>query len=106
MSFRYMRLIVMFDLPVDTSAQKRQYRRFRKFLIEKGFVMEQYSVYSKLVLNHSVSNSYQKQLRANLPPQGNIQLLSITEKQYADIVLLRGEKQTNVESSTERKIIL
>lgn len=106
MSFRYMRLFVMFDLPVETSAQKRQYRRFRKFLIEKGFIMEQYSIYSKLVLNHSVASSYQKQLKANLPPQGNIQMLIITEKQYADIVVLRGEKQTNIESSTERKVIL
>lgn len=106
MSFRYMRLFVMFDLPVETSAQKRQYRRFRKFLIEKGFIMEQYSIYSKLVLNHSVASSYQKQLRANLPPQGNIQMLIITEKQYSDIVVLRGEKQTNIESSTERKVIL
>lgn len=106
MSFRYMRLFVMFDLPVETSAQKRQYRRFRKFLIDKGFIMEQYSIYSKLVLNHSVASSYQKQLKANLPPQGNIQMLIITEKQYADIVVLRGEKQTNIESSTERKVIL
>ncbi|WP_240544611.1 CRISPR-associated endonuclease Cas2 [Exiguobacterium algae] len=106
MSFRYMRLFVMFDLPVETSAQKRQYRRFRKFLIEKGFIMEQYSIYSKLVLNHSVASSYQKQLRANLPPQGNIQMLIITEKQYSDIIVLRGEKQTNIESSTERKVIL
>ena len=45
MSYRYMRVIVFFDLPVDTLEHKRAYRKFRKFLIEKGFLMMQESVY-------------------------------------------------------------
>ena len=46
-----MRVIVFFDLPVDTLEHKRAYRKFRKFLIEKGFLMMQESVYCKLALN-------------------------------------------------------
>jgi CRISPR/Cas system-associated protein endoribonuclease Cas2 len=40
-------LIAMFDLPVDTPAQRRAYARFRKDLLEDGFTMMQYSVYQR-----------------------------------------------------------
>ena len=51
MSYRYMRVIVMFDLPVLSSSQIREYNKFRKFLIKSGFLMMQESIYCKLALN-------------------------------------------------------
>ena len=45
----------MFDLPVDTEQQRRNYRVFRKYLIESGFVMMQQSIYTKIA-----KNSYQR----------------------------------------------
>lgn len=51
MGTRYMRLILMFDLPMETKKERRDYRIFRKFLIESGFVMMQKSIYTKIVLN-------------------------------------------------------
>ncbi|MDY0244393.1 MAG: CRISPR-associated endonuclease Cas2, partial [Sphaerochaeta sp.] len=48
---RFMRVIVMFDLPVLTRPQRKAYRKFRKWLIATGFIMLQESIYSKLVLN-------------------------------------------------------
>ena len=60
MSYRYMRLLVFFDLPTITSLDKKEYRQFRKFLIKDGFIMMQESVYSKLALNQSVLNSEMK----------------------------------------------
>ena len=35
MSYRYMRILVMFDLPVETEIERRNYRMFRKHLIKK-----------------------------------------------------------------------
>lgn len=35
MSYRFMRVLVLFDLPVLTGDQRREYARFRKFFIEK-----------------------------------------------------------------------
>ena len=55
-----MRVIVFFDLPVDTLEHKRAYRKFRKFLIEKGFLMMQESVYCKLALNGTVVAGIEK----------------------------------------------
>ena len=57
MSYRYMRVIVFFDLPVLTDKNRREYREFRKFLIKAGFLMMQESVYCKLAQNSTVADA-------------------------------------------------
>lgn len=37
--YNIMRMFCMFDLPVETEEQRRNYRIFRKELIQEGFVM-------------------------------------------------------------------
>ena len=32
MSYRFMRVLVMFDLPTETSENRRNYTKFRKYL--------------------------------------------------------------------------
>ena len=56
MSYRYMRIIVMFDLPVTTASDRREYTRFRKYLIKNGFLMMQESVYCKLAQNSTAAD--------------------------------------------------
>jgi len=102
-----MRLIVMFDLPMETSADKRNYRRFRKFLIENGYAMMQYSVYSKIILNRSVLNYQRNKLIQNVPPNGYVDTLVVTEKQYTNMEMIVGDtKRTEQETSTERMLVL
>ncbi|WP_338141283.1 CRISPR-associated endonuclease Cas2, partial [Staphylococcus simulans] len=48
---RFLRLFIMFDLPVETSRERREYRKFVKFLLNEGYVRSQYSIYCKLILN-------------------------------------------------------
>ncbi len=60
---RYMRLIVFFDLPVETSAQRKHYRTFRKFLVKEGYLMLQESVYAKLVTNDGAAGAAIMRLR-------------------------------------------
>ena len=97
----------MFDLPTETSADKRNYREFRKYLISNGYVMMQYSVYSKLILNYSVLNYQKKKLYENSPRKGNIDILVITEKQYANIENLIGmPTRSDQVNSTNRMIFL
>ena len=81
---RYMRLIVFFDLPVETSSQRKNYRVFRKYLIKEGYLMLQESVYAKLVTNDGAASAAIMRLRKNRPPQGLVQVLKVTEKQFAD----------------------
>lgn len=53
MSYRFMRVLVMFDLPTETSENRRNYTKFRKYLIKSGFMMMQQSVYVRLALNQT-----------------------------------------------------
>ena len=99
-----MRIIVFFDLPMETSSDVRNYNAFRRFLIKQGFVMMQKSVYTKLSLNGSVSESIKAAVKKNLPPRGLVELLEVTERQFGNIVYLVGEKQTDVLDSDERMV--
>lgn len=101
-----MRLIVFFDLPVQTAQDRRQYRIFRKYLVRQGFIMEQESVYSKLVMNNTVADSVVANLKLNKPPKGNVQVLSVTEKQYERIEYITGTKQAIVIDSDDRLVVL
>lgn len=106
MTFRFMRILVFFDLPIETQADKTAYRHFRTFLIKEGFAMMQKSVYSKLALNGSTVDLVKRHLQNNIPPKGLVQMIVITEKQFADIVYLVGESRSQVVDSTEKYILV
>ena len=69
MRYRFMRILVFFDLPTETSKDRKIYSRFRKFLIKEGFIMMQESVYSKLALNNSITNAIRDKIEKNKPPK-------------------------------------
>ena len=77
-----MRVVIFFDLPVETSAQQREYRYFRKFLLKSGFVMMQESVYSKIVLNPTAAAAVQENVRKHKTTGGMIVMLIVTERQF------------------------
>lgn len=101
-----MRVLVFFDLPTETIADKRAYRLFRKALIRNGFVMLQQSVYCRLLINANAGKAAMETVRKNKPPEGLVQMLTITEKQFADIEYLVGRNRSDVISTDERVIIL
>lgn len=104
MNSRFMRLLIFFDLPVETSKDRKEYAAFHKFLVKNGFIMMQKSVYSKLVINNVTSEAVKNKVTANLPPSGTVELLEVTENQFSRIDYLVGEKQTLVEESTDRLV--
>ena len=101
-----MRVIVFFDLPVVTGEEKRAYLRFRKYLLKNGFMMVQESVYCKLALNGSAVNAIIENVRKNSPDKGLVQLLTVTEKQYAKMDLIIGDIKGEILDSDERLVIL
>lgn len=101
-----MRVIVFFDLPVQTAAQRQNYARFRKHLTRSGFLMMQESVYCKLALNMSAAGAVMESVRQNKPPEGLVQMLVITEKQYARMEFVVGESHSEIIDSDERTIYL
>ena len=101
-----MRVIVFFDLPVGTSAQRRSYNQFRRTLVKEGFLMMQESVHTKLALNATVANAIMERVRDNKPPQGLIQMLTVTERQFAKMELVLGEYRTEIIDDERRLVIL
>lgn len=106
MNYKYMRLLVFFDLPMITDKQRREYTAFHKYLIRNGFIMMQKSVYSKLVLNNVTSAAVRQRIRNNLPSGGVVELLEITENQFSRIEYLVGEEQQLVIDSVSRLVEL
>ena len=106
MSYRFMRVIVFFDLPVETTEDKRNYRKFRKFLIKGGFLMLQESVYAKLALNYTQVEQIIADVKKQKPTRGSVQVLSVTEKQFSKMENISGKIDTNVINTDERLLIL
>lgn len=101
-----MRLIVFFDLPVETARQRKNYRQFRKFLLKDGYLMLQNSVYAKLVTNANVTAGAIQRVRNNRPKEGLVQILKVTEKQYASMEFVVGECKDFEEISTLDELVV
>ncbi len=106
MSYRFMRIVIFFDLPTLTGGDKKEYRKFRKLLIKNGFIMMQESVYTRMVLNQTVQNSIIEMLKKNKPPAGLVQALVVTEKQFSNTVNISGKITSDVIDSDERLLVL
>ena len=106
MNYRYMRLILFFDLPTITAKNRHDYVVFRKYLIKNGFHMIQESVYTKLVPNSTKGDTISDNIRKNKPPEGLVQLLKVTEKQYSKMEFIMGSCKSDVLDSDERLVIL
>ena len=86
-----MRIIVFFDLPVKTKTQRREATRFRNFLLTDGYHMLQYSVYARVCNGMDAVEKHRQRVRQNLPDNGSVRLMVITEKQYESIEVLLGK---------------
>lgn len=85
----------MFDLPSQEDYEKKEYRLFHKQLVKNGFIMIQFSVYIKATNAYSKTKREIDKLKNFIPKQGNIRAITITEKQYQDMVLILGHKNIN-----------
>lgn len=92
MRYDTVRLLCFFDLPMETTQEKRAYRLFRKKLIENGFVMLQFSIYYRICPNRSFAEKYKQKLQRAFLPEGNVRLLCVTEKQFEEMVVIVGGK--------------
>lgn len=88
----FMRILVFFDLPVHTAEKRKEYTLFRRYLIQNGYFMLQYSVYTRTVRNRDDAESHIARLKKAMPPEGSIRALLVTEKQYENMHILLGDR--------------
>lgn len=84
-------LFVFFDLPTGTKAERKAAASFRKSLEKDGFTMMQYSVYTRYCGSRESMQVHIKRIRSLIPPSGQISILSITDKQYGDMINYWGK---------------
>ena len=101
-----MRLLVFFDLPVETATQRKHYRLFRKALVRDGYLMLQESVYAKLVNNEGAAGAAIMRLRKQRPPEGLVQVLKVTEKQFATMEYIIGNREAYDEVDTMEEFMV
>lgn len=87
---RFMRLVVLFDLPVKTKKQRHDATAFRNFLLKDGYYMLQYSVYVRVCNGADAVQKHRARLQDHLPDNGAVRVMVITEKQYESIEILVG----------------
>lgn len=84
-------LFVMFDLPTNTKEERQIAHKFRQKLLADGFTMMQYSVYCRHCASDEYANVHLNRINKNMPDQGKVSILKITDKQYGMIVNLWGK---------------
>lgn len=75
-----MRMMVFFDLPVVSKSDRRAYTVFRRFLLNDGYDMIQFSIYGRILNGNDAEDKHMKRLLANLPPEGSVRVLTVTGK--------------------------
>lgn len=103
---RWMRIIVFYDLPVNSRDLRQVYQRFHSFLLKDGYDMLQYSVYCRLCNGNDAVEKYIKRIEANVPSHGNVRIMKITEKQYSQMYFLVGTHNKQEKLNKEQKQLM
>ncbi len=90
-------VVAMFDLPVDTPKARRAYTQFVKFLRRDGFTRMQYSVYGRHSASKENAAVHIARVKANLPPDGEVRVLAITDKQFERMEVFWGKYRKALE---------
>ncbi|MDH4320404.1 MAG: CRISPR-associated endonuclease Cas2 [Desulfobulbaceae bacterium] len=90
-------VIVLFDLPTDTRQARKEYAEFRKRLLLDGFRMMQYSVYMRHSASEENAQVHVSRIKSCLPPDGEVRIVKITDKQFGKIQVFYGKKRKPVE---------
>jgi CRISPR-associated protein Cas2 len=97
-------MIVAFDLPVVEREQRKAATDFRKFLIDDGYLMIQYSVYGRAMVSHARMETHIRHLKQNLPPEGSVRAVFVTQSQWDHSYVLYGKplKQGSPEAQPDQ----
>lgn len=106
LSYKHMRLLVMFDMPVETKKQRKEYAKFRKALINNGFMMLQYSVYTRYCNNDTDTEKFIKRVMSFKPKYGNVRMIKITENQFEKMILVVGERDEQELNETREQLVV
>lgn len=97
--YRLMWVLTMFDLPTDTKQARRSYTLFRKMLLRDGFRQMQYSVYARPCPSRENAAVHVARVEGALPPDGEVRVLAITDKQFERMRVFFGKRRGKPEEA-------
>ena len=89
-AYQLMWMMVLFDLPVMTKKERKAATNFRKFLLDQGFEMAQYSVYMRFCASKEQADTYTRRVERRVPPTGKVHIMFFTDRQYETIISFDG----------------
>lgn len=98
--------MVFFDLPTITKAHRRDASKFRIFLKKDGYMMLQLSVYARICRAEDAVEKHIARVTKNLPKEGSIRALQVTDRQYARMRLMLGKMEKSEQKASEQMILL
>ena len=100
--YRAMWLVVCFDLPVGEPRERRDATRFRHRLLEDGFAMKQWSVYTRYFVTRAQADAAADRIGGYVPPMGKVSIMFITDKQYGMVRNFEGRAPTETEKKPDQ----
>lgn len=101
-----MRIIVFFDLPTNTKKERKEAGKFRKFLLDDGYDMLQFSVYVRICKGTDAIDTHKRRILQKLPTRGNVRFLPLTNNTYERMSILLGEQKLSEKIKEKNQLLL
>ncbi|WP_136661675.1 CRISPR-associated endonuclease Cas2 [Nitratireductor sp. XY-223] len=99
-------LVICFDLPVGDPKERRDATRFRQRLLDEGFVMKQWSVYTRYYVTRAQAEAAADRIGTLVPPMGKVSMIFITDKQYGMVRNFEGRIRAKTEEKPNQLVLL
>ena len=100
--YKSMWIFVFFDLPTETQLQRKAATKFRTNLLDDGFTMFQFSIYTRFCASRENSETHTKRVKSNLPERGKVGVIQITDKQFGMMELFYGKKSVETQKPSQQ----
>ena len=91
--YRIMWVLCFFDLPTETKEERHRHSEFRKNLLKDGFSRFQLSIYVRNCPSSENAQVHIRRIKNFMPPDGNVSILCITDKQFAKIEIFFSRRE-------------
>ena len=82
---------LMYDFPMKTLEEKKEYTIFRKEIIKRGYYQIQKSIYIVNTSTKEKLNVIEKHLSMLVPKNSSVRTLTLTDDQFSRMKVLSGE---------------
>lgn len=100
--YRFMWMLVTFDLPVETKKQRAAATKFRTALLDLGFEMSQFSNYLRFCNGKEQFDAYVRKIEKRLPEFGDVFVFQFTDRQYENIIRFSGQGRRPARKNPEQ----